>query len=435
MKSKRRVFLTRNNKTNFHSLFEVIPSGYRQTRLGTLDISTMNKLVQWKNLDDLVTVLEETGPLIAFEVCKGAGRLITIQEAVSIAEANGRGQKSQGFCSNDPAFLRMQLYLDGRTGFYPSKASVAKATGKHGLLESAALEDLRQWAEEDPGAMVVVEPVADLVLARNLCSLMLRIISNYQNPYINDVLEASGFDYLTRVDAWWADKELHGGYYVIPLQHNTAIDDTVNFSWKWGKNVFAYKVISQLNCLIAETGPKKVKHRFGSIESAKLTSSCTWTGKPMPLLNKGHDYESEDTRAYLAICADVPPRKAAERFVEGVYTMVSNLSTIDEKPPTPLGWDFSKPPSMSSNDAPMPVFRTLFAAMVGTIMYRDGKIPTTCKNCGNAFFDKPKGKRREYCSASCRTIYSSTPTHEYTATWLPVSAPCEAQCLEGEPNG
>ena len=431
MNSRRKVFMARNKKTNFHSLFEVVPSGYRQSRLGTLDTSTFNKLIQWKNVDELVAVLEETGPLIASETCKGAGRMITIREAVSVAEANGHGQKSQGFCPNDPAFLRMQLYLDGRNGFYPSKASVARACAKHGLIESQAFEELRQWAEEDPEAMVAVEPVADLVLARNLCSLALRIVSNYQNEGMDDVLEASGFRHVRRSDAWWVDKELRDSYYVIPFQHNTAIDDTVNFTWKWGKNVFAYEVINQLNHLIYETGSKEVKHRFGPIESAELLASPTVTGKGMPILNKGHDYENEDTRLYLAICDDVPQRRAAEKFIEGIGEMAVELSSVDEKRPVLLGWDFSQIPPIASNAAPEPVFRTLFAAMVGTVLYRDGKIPVACKTCGNAFFDKPKGKRREYCSASCRTAYSS----QYAVANSLDSAAQEAQSLDGGSNG
>lgn len=431
MRSKRSVFLARNSKTNFHSLFEVIPSGYCQTRYGTLDIPTMNKLIQWKSIDELVTILEETGPLIASEVCKGAGRIITIQDAVAVAEANGQGRKSQGFCPNDPMFLRMQLYLDGCNGFYPSKASVARASVKHGLIESAALGDLRQWAEEDPGALVAVEPVADLVLARNLCSLALRIISNCQNMAIDDVLEVSGFRHARRSDAWWVDKELRDSYYVIPFQHNAAIDDTVNFTWKWGKNIFANEVINQLSHLIYETGPKEVKHRFGPIESAELLTSPTVTGRAMPILNKGHDYENEDTRLYLAICDDVPQRKAAEMFIEGIGRMAAELSADDEKRHVLLGWDFSRIPPIVANDAPEPVFRTLFAAMVGTILYRDGKIPTTCKTCGNAFFDKPKGKRREYCSASCRTAYSSQSAAAYSFD----SDTQESKDLDGEPNG
>ena len=45
--------------------------------------------------------------------------------------------------------------------------------------------------------------------------------------------------------------------------------------------------------------------------------------------------------------------------------------------------------------------------MFGAIFYRYGCVPTTCKNCGNGILVKTKGKRREFCSPSCRTRYSN----------------------------
>ncbi len=366
MRPRRRVFLAGNRKTGSHSLLEVVPGDYRQDRRGTLDFDEMNRLLRWKSVDDLVAVLERTGPLIASEVWRGAGRVIAIEDAVSIAEARGQGQGSQGYCTNDPALLHRQLYLDAVEGFYPSKVSVARAAAKHGLIESEAFEDLRQWAEEDPEAMVAVEPVADLVLARNLCSLTLRIIANYQKTDIDDVLEASGFRHVRH----------SGGLYAIPLQHDAECDASVRFSWKWGENVSACKASNQLGCLIGGAMSGVV-----SIEMA-------------------------DGKSYLTIRDDMPQRKAAEAFIGEIGTVAADLSSTDGKPSALLGWDFSKLPSLAGNDALEPVFRTLFAAMVGTVLFRDGKIPVACKTCGNAFFYKPKGKRREYCSPSCRSAYS-----------------------------
>ena len=84
MGDRRRVFLARNGKTNFHSLFEVVPSGGSGMIHGVLDMDTMNALVQWKNLDELVAVLGRTGPVIFSDVYKEVKRLVPIADVVEI---------------------------------------------------------------------------------------------------------------------------------------------------------------------------------------------------------------------------------------------------------------------------------------------------------------------------------------------------------------
>lgn len=397
MGDRRKVFLSRNSKTNSHFLFEVVPSGESGVIRGVLDIDTVNALMQWKNLDELVAVLGRTGPVILSDVYKEAKRLVPIADVIEIAAAGGRGRASQGFGACDGSSLRMQLYLDGNEGFYPSKASVARGIAKHGLLESGAVEDLRAWMDEDPGAMVAIEPVADLCYIRNLCSICLRIIANYQNPEVDDVLEASGFRHADRKRKLWISNDLKGSCYVIPFCHNTTDDTTLNFSWKWGENVFAYMVADPSSRLVYEQKPKGAKHGFGSVETAT-------TVVPRPILNLGFGYESEDARTYLAIRDDLSQEEGARLFVTGVASMFSKLRT---KKGEFLGWEFDELPSLSGNNGPEPVFHSLASAMVGALMYRMERLPVTCRSCGNGMFIRSKGKRREFCGNSCRTRFYS----------------------------
>ena len=400
MSNLRRVFVTRNNKTNFHSLFEVIPSFYERDLCGTLDLETMNALVQWKKLDGLIKTLAKTGPVASTTIYKKASRMIPISDAIEIAEANGNPRLSQGFGNNDASFLRMQLYLDGFSGGYPSKASVERCISKYGLLESNAVDDLRAWGSADPNAMVAVEPIADLVYIRNLCSICLRIVANYQNGGIEKVLEASGFKHVRLERRAWTPSDYRDSYYVIPFQHNVMEDKTINFSWKWGANVFAYMVNNPLSHWIRSQGTRA---SYGTVDAATILTSPDITGIGRPLLNRGYDYENADTREYLALNDDMTQREVAERFIQGVGEMFSSLQNDSGEH---LGWDFKTLPALSGNDAPTPVFHTLASAMVGTLIYRHGTLPAVCKNCGNGMLIRTKGKRREFCSDSCRSQYS-----------------------------
>lgn len=409
MGNPRKVFIARNEKTSFHSLFEVVPSDYVQRRRAVLDPDILNELIGWETVDELVQVLEKTGPFVASEIYPKASRIIGIDEALKIAEAMGRGRASEGFAKNDLFFLREQLFLDGRlylegrTEGFPSKASVARGVEKHGLVESSAYEDLALWKEEDPECKVVIEPLCDLVLVRNTCSLLLRIVANYQSGR-TDVLEASGFEHVTRDSRRLLEaKPYRGSYYVIPFVHNSGYDDTITFSMKGIKNVFGYTLVDPLRYLIDECMPSVMKHGYGSVESAILISSSALDGKNDLLRRLTSDYDYKDTCFYLGICDDVPQREAAELFVRSYAEMFSKLKS---KTGEPLGWDFGEIPDLMSNGVPYPVFHTLAAAMVGSIVYRGGNVPVSCKNCGNAFMIKPKGKRREFCSPTCRVRYS-----------------------------
>lgn len=404
MGDRRKVFLARNAKTNFHSLFEVVPSDYSAKRSGALDMDTINSLLQWKSIDELVAALEKTGPIVASDVYKESKRLVPIADAVEVAEANGFGRASQGFGPCDEAFLRMQLYLDGRTGSYPSKASVARGVARHGLVEGSAADELRAWAREDPGAMVAIEPVADLGFMRNLCSICLRIVANIQNPSVDDVLEASGFRRVVIDRGPLARRGYRDSYFAIPLCHNTFDDMTVNFSWKWGTNVFSYMVNDPLNSLVLGQRRSGDSVGFGSVQNAVVLTSPVISGKGRPFNNRGFDYENGDTRTYLGVGDDVSQVEAAEGFVYGVARMFAGLRT---KKGELLGWDFDSLPSLFNNDGPRPTFHSLASAMVGTLIYRSDFLPTTCKNCGNGMLIRPKGKRREFCSDSCRSQFSA----------------------------
>lgn len=402
MESQRNVFIARNGKTGFHSVFHIVSSDYSQERHGALDAGTLNELIRWNTLEELVAVLSKTGPLIASDVYKEASRIITIEDALSIANAQGKGKESEGYGRNDESFLYMQLYLDGGQGAYPSHASIARGIKNHGLIESDAAASLAQWAKADPKCRVVIEPLCDIILMRNLSSITLRLIANYQNANIEDVLEASGFVKIGKEKRWWISRKLEESYYVIPFFHNPADDKTINFSTKWFHNVFAYMLIEPLLETIREQATKNDRYCFGST-TAMLLTAPTIMGKGRPFFNSKMNYDEEDTRYYLALPCGASQRETVKEFVMSLASMFSGLRG---KSGDDLGWDFTIYPPLSGNDGPKPLFHTLASAMVGGLIYRNNVLLTTCKNCGNGILLQPKRKPKEFCSNSCRTIYS-----------------------------
>jgi hypothetical protein len=369
MEPKRRAFLARNANTKSHFLFTVIPAGCNPVRHETLDIEVINELVLWKNAGEMVALAEKTGPLVSTDLHGEASRLVTIQEAVNIATASFGEPDRRYFCHNDPASLREQLFLDGRSNPLPSKASTDRAALAHGLFEGGA-EDLHAWASSDPDAMVAIEPVTDVVFARNLCSIALRVIANYQKPDVEDVLEASGFHRSEAEDG-------PGGRLVIPI-HRVAVDDTtLEFSWGRGERMSGYMLGDPL---------------ARALERPEAGAGVTI----------GWDCGQKEAMTWLTARADIPQREAASQMLCALFSSVRSLRCEDG---AFLGWDFPSSVDLAVNGLPSPLFRSLFAAMVGTVVYRNGKAVATCRNCGCAFFVRPKGKRREFCTLSCRSQF------------------------------
>ena len=403
----RSVFIARNQSTGFHSLFEVVGSGGKAAATVPMDFELAERLLRWGTLDELVAAISESGPLIDRSIFKEERRRLSIAEAVEIAEESVGG--GRGFTRCDEEFLYLQLCLEGMSttdsssSLYPSQASISRDIKRHGLIESDGLAELRKWQEEDPDCTVVVEPLRDIVLCRNLGSVLLRLIANIKAGY-DDVLERSGFKRFEKKRRWWITGELKDSYYVLPFQHNSSFDMTLNYSTKWFKNVFSYMVINPLETRILDLRPKKDKVLFGSVPNAVLITAQIKTGEGVPFFDIGWKPEVEKTQLYLGIDDGGAQRDEAVAFVESVARMLSGLTTKDGDP---LGWVVGEPSVFDDEPSPRYHFHSTAASMFGAVFYRYGCVPATCKNCGNGILVKTRGKRREFCSPSCRTQYSN----------------------------
>ena len=403
----RNVFIASNKSTGFHSLLEVVRSDSATDATSPMDFELSERLIRWGTLDELVSSISESGPLIDRSIYKEERRRLSISEAIEVVEESAAG--GRGFTRCDEEFLYLQLCLEGTSttgsasSLYPSQASIARDIKRHGLIESDGLAELRKWQEEDPDCTVVVEPLRDIVLCRNLGSVLLRLIANIKAGY-DDVLERSGFKRFEKKRRWWITGELKDSYYVLPFQHNSSFDMTLNYSTKWFKNVFSYMVINPLETRILDLRPKKDKVLFGSVPNAVLITAQIKTGEGVPFFDIGWKPEVEKTQLYLGIDDGGTQRDEAIAFVESVARMLSGLTTKDGDP---LGWVVGEPSVFDDEPSPRYHFHSTAASMFGAVFYRYGCVPATCKNCGNGILVKTRGKRREFCSPSCRTQYSN----------------------------
>ena len=372
-----------------------------------MDFELAEHLLRWGTLDELVTAISESGPLIDRSIYKEENRRLSINEAIEVVEESVGGER--GFTRCDEDFLYLQLCLEGMSAtgstssLYPSRASVSHDIERHGLIESDGLAELRRWREADPGCTVVVEPLEDIVLCRNLGSLVLRLTANIRSG-CGDVLERSGFRHFDEMRRCQIAGKPKGSYWAIPFKHDPSIDMTLNYSTRRFGKVFAYMVVNPLETRIFDRRPKGDGDFSGSLGNAVLMSARDGAGEPASFFDVSWKPEVERTQLYLGIDDTGSQGDGAVVFVESVAEMLAGLTTVGGNP---LGWSVDAPSIFDDEPAPRYRFHSTAAAMYGAIFYRYGCVPATCKNCGNGILVKTRGKRREFCSPSCRTQYSN----------------------------
>ena len=271
----------------------------------------------------------------------------------------------------------MELFLDNKKGFYSSKRSISKATELFGLIESDGIKELEEWAKKDASCKVAIEPLHDFVVMRNLCSVILRLIANYQNPMVEHPIEESGFAHINR-----AKKE---PFYEIPIWNTPDIDRSMSFSTNHFNQINVYETAMPLYCAIEKT--KGIGYSLYSSQEAY----------------------SADNKAYLGIKDNLfDQHKLIEGFVKEFGDMFRYLRADKREEDGSLGgllsWE-EKTPSPEENVSFKRNYKTLAGAVAGTLFYRTDTVPITCRNCGKGMLIRNKGKRKEFCSASCKSQY------------------------------
>lgn len=402
MKEPRRLFVTMDRNSGLHSLVGVYPKSQLEAHGGVLDRDLLNDLIVWDSLESLSKSTILSGPLVPMDTHGGGDyRVMTIDDAIAIAEmAGGPRQKGRfGYCEG--MTLYKEMYLDGGKPCFPSIDRVGKDIGRLGLLETDGISDLRMLEKTEPDSAVVVEPVGDWVFMRNICSILLRLIAHLKTEGA-DALSATGFEEIQVQKEWW-HKRAPGRYHVIPLCHNPYVNMITALTPQWWKtSVFGVPPMPIYDLLC--DGSNDGQGLFGVTLSVHDLTAPVVHDAPAPLLAKGDYFKGVDTRLYLALDEDGGEKEAAERFVEAA---MAAFQTLRDELGRSLGWAFdSGDPTSEVQNVPKPVFCSLASAMVGTILYRYDSSPALCRGCGAGILVRQKGKKREFCSGRCKSRYS-----------------------------
>lgn len=411
----RKVFIAWDLRAGYpgsHVLLEVFPRATKQGTDKILDRGLAEQLAGWESLQDLIGVLEKTGPLIASDLFENAPRTIGIEEAVDIAEHGNSTSWKNYLAPCTAELLHSQcLLIDGDfDAKRPSLASVRRAIEGRGLFESNGAEDLKEWLSLDPGCKVAIEPLNDFVLLRNLGNAVVRMLANLRTEKTDNLFDASGFRLFGPNRAFWDRRGLVGSYWTLSLC-TAAVEEKVDLAASAGSAPHAATITHPLLSLIASLSTARGHHRFGSIPNAVLL-------QPKPLRPPSPEIIVD--AIYLGIEAEDSPRDAAESFILSLRDLMGPLATESGDD---VGFQFL-PLDPFADDPPAKLHcHTLMGSFMCALLFRYGYDAAVCRRCGKGILVPTRGKRRDFCSNSCRTRYYSRAVTKHPLRHPPPDVP------------
>lgn len=353
----KKIFIAYNRELETHCLFEVVTAPVESYHNEVYSNDVCNQLAHWQDLSELIKVLEITGPLIYNDIVKGMTRSVSILDLKKgLADSKGNILlKDYQECDIESLF-DWQLYFDGAKVKENKKhKKLVEVLEKHDLFAPGNAKEISKWANKYPEAEVVIEPITDLVFARNYASVLMRLIGNYSR-HQRDPFLASGF---TKVSNSYQIKLMSD------FQKPYVSDD-------WIRNLAKYR-IPLLNSVFA-----------------------------MPTTRSIICYQCEERSIDLLIDAGPDPNKVLSEFILGTAETVCNLTDIDGNS---IGWQYLLPGPEYFEIEKIVVPNSLFGWLMSSILYRVGSRIDVCQNCNAGFIYVPKGKERVYCSDRCRSAY------------------------------
>lgn len=360
-RSKAKAYIARNKNTGFHYAIEVIEGEGPCIPNRLLYADELNSLVSWESLKEFVTVLETTGPLLTSDLYRGERRCVPISEFLDIAD--------NAFIECEANILRSEMYLDGRLARFgdrhghPSLASCERDVRRFGFIERNGIIAISLLANNEPGLMVAIEPIMDHVFIRNIASVLLRLIASARMGY-REVDAVVGM----RKSASFED------LYLVPIAKTATVGEDLMVHVSGAREILPFrKVCRPLLEAVA-----------GSMGTHHLTI----------LQDDGYDC--------VAVTAQ-EAELAARKLYESCYFAFKSLHDAEGDP---IGWEIDHAPDPAIGGIAYPEFYSLAGVLIGSIFYFGELRPTLCKKCGTGFMDQPNKKQREFCSATCRVVYS-----------------------------
>lgn len=383
------LYVAKDKKSGMHSLIRIVKREELDASLGEVDIERVNALMMARDLESLVEAAAGLGPMFT-SASDLVGRCLTVEEALGEAGKRFQNSDSKGLlaeCFFDPYAANVEaggLMFEGVSRL--PRASADRVVERYDFCQEGS--DL---AGLGGNFRVIIEPLQDWVLLRNLLSITLRLGGTLRTRATGEtLLEDVGF---SRVEGKTLAARLviDAPGYAIPVMFNpyfrgesAGITLDNNATWplydriaelKYGKfNLATYRVL---------------RHGDGSVRFATAPQAEAVRGSL-----EARELRPEEARwMYLVLeeRADGGQKELADKFL-------NSLDGVLYAPCLSFSGEQMREVSVSSYDLPSKLW--------SLVRDHPGHYLMTCDNCRRTVFSTTQGPNRRFCSDSCRVTWS-----------------------------
>lgn len=271
-----------------------------------------------------------------------------------------------------------------------NQSSLKRLAGSSDAMRGGAFLRFLEMAEYEDDEVVVAEPVQDWLVAKTLLGTIVAF-----QACLNHAEHKKTLENLPRSDGWRAfegSEHCDAEQRARPLAYNSESlrlveaglppDGgllTVHFDLEAG----TMRGSEHVGLLCGDELPSKAKSIYGEWEK-----------------------EAIDRTLFLGASATLTETQLASDFICSLLATARNAKSIDGQP---IGWNLDYSSAVMERSAPKATFHSQWSELLYMTAFHSDELEAgLCKNCGRPMLVRTHGKRRMFCSDSCRTKFYSS---------------------------
>ena len=124
--------------------------------------------------------------------------------------------------------------------------------------------------------------------------------------------------------------------------------------------------------------------------------------------------ETIDRTLFLSASAALTEAELASDFIYSLLATARDAKSSDGRP---IGWSPNYSTAVKEGWEPKATFHSQWSALLYETAFHSNKLEAgLCKNCARPMLSKTRGKKREFCSDGCRTVFYNSHRKETQTT-------------------
>lgn len=378
-----RVFVARRGYHRSHVLLRALRRESLDRREWAFSMDSFNELMLAETPEGLILAAEGLFPLSLSPLSKEeAGSYPRVQTVRQFKRDCGimyeRISKTE---------LAHELATLNQDVSNPNQRSLKRLAGSSDAVRGGTFLRFLETAGYEDDDVVVAEPVQDWLVAKTLLGTIVTIQACLNHAEHKETLEN-----LPRSDGWRAfegSEHCDAEQRARPLAYNSE------------------------SLRLVEAGHLPPDGGLLAIHF-DLEAGTMRGSEHVGLLYGEWENEAIDRTLFLGASATLTETQLASDFIRSLLATACDAESADGRP---IGWSLDYSSAVMERSAPKATFHSQWSELLYETAFHSNELEAgLCKNCARPMLVRTHGKRRKFCSDSCRTKFSNSHRKETQTT-------------------